>query len=123
MGGEQVLRDDEPERGVAEQRERLVVGRGRVFVRVRGVGERPLEEGGVAEAVAEPPLELRHPDGIHYSRCLRKTSVAFVPPKPKAFDSAISTSCLRAWVGTQSRAQSGSGVSWLIVGGRAPWCS
>src|SRR5207245_3213347 len=34
IGGEQVLRDDEPERGVAEQRERLVVGRGRGFVRV-----------------------------------------------------------------------------------------
>jgi len=73
-----------------------VIGCGWVLVRVRGVGERPLEEGPVAEAVVEPALELRHADGIHYLRYLRKTSVAFVPPKPNAFDSATSTSCLRA---------------------------
>ena len=81
---------------VAEERQRLVIGCGWVLVRVRGVGERPLEEGPVEEAVVEPALELRRADGIHYLRYLRKTSVAFVPPKPNAFDSATSTSCLRA---------------------------
>ena len=35
-----------------------------------------------------------------YPRYLRKASVAFVPPNPKAFESAISMSCLRAWFGT-----------------------
>src|SRR5206468_9863577 len=98
--GEQVLRDDEPERGVAEQGERLVVGRRGVLVRVRGVGEHPLQEVPVAEAVVEPALELRHADDVHYLRYLRTTSVAFVPPKPNAFDIATSTSCLRAWFGT-----------------------
>src|SRR4029079_3677283 len=47
----------------------------------------------------------------------RKIRDAFVPPKPKEFDSAVSTSRLRIWWGTRSIGVSTDGLSRLIVGG------
>ena len=96
VGVDQTLRHDERERGVAEERERLLVTRGRVLVGVRGVREGAIEEGRVAKPVAETGFEGRECQ----PRYLRKASVAFVPPNPKAFEMATSTSCLRAWFGT-----------------------
>ena len=68
----------------------------RVLVGVRGVRERALDEGGIADAVAEARFEGRECQ----PRYLRKASVALVPPNPNAFEIATSTSCLRAWFGT-----------------------
>src|SRR2546427_616812 len=54
VGGEQVLRDDEPERSVAEERQRLVIGGGGGLGRGRGGGEGALEGGPGAGTVVEP---------------------------------------------------------------------
>jgi hypothetical protein len=53
-----VLGDDEAERGVADEGQRLVVGQGRMLVGVRRVGERAGQQVGVEEAVVQTPLEL-----------------------------------------------------------------
>ena len=99
-----MLGDDQPEGGVADEGERFLVGQWRVLVGVGGVRERALEERAVAEAMAETRLEGGQARGVErlggQARYLRKTRVALVPPKPKALDSASSTSCLRAWLGT-----------------------
>ena len=78
-----------------------------MFIGVRGVREGAGEQSGVAKPIAEARLQARAPLGCGvvfldraYSRYLRKASVAFVPPNPKAFEMAISMSCLRAWFGT-----------------------
>jgi hypothetical protein len=74
-----------------------------MLVRVGGVRQRAREQRLVDEAVAEPALERGDAGGVEIgvgqARYLRKTSVALVPPKPNALDSASSTSCLRAWFG------------------------
>ena len=46
-----------------------------------------------------------------YSSNLPTIRLAFWPPKPRALFMAMRTSALRAVLGTQSRSQSGSGVS------------
>jgi hypothetical protein len=75
-----------------------------MLVGVRGMGERAGEQVAVGEPVSERALERAQARVGDLRRCqagyLRNASVAFVPPKPKAFDSATSTSCLRAWFGT-----------------------
>ena len=55
----QQVGDDEAEHGVAEKLQRLVVddAAGRVLVGLGLVGERVLQQPGIAEAVAEPALE------------------------------------------------------------------
>ena len=77
-----------------------------MLVGVRGVREGARQQLRIAEAIAETRLQAGAPVRARvcldraYPRTLRKTSVAFVPPKPKAFDMTTSTSCLRAWFGT-----------------------
>src|SRR5437867_568367 len=100
---EQPLGDDEPERGVPDEGETVLRDQRRVLVDVRGVGERAHEEAVIGEPVAERRFQGGDRRGGqrrgYQARYLRKASVALVPPKPKAFDSAVSTSCLRAWFG------------------------
>ena len=54
------VRDHEPEHGVAEELERLVVDHaaGDVLVRARSMRQRVLEQPAIAEAIAEPRLQL-----------------------------------------------------------------
>jgi hypothetical protein len=61
-----MLGDDQTEHGVAHQRQRAVVGRGRVLVGVRRMGERPVQQRAITEPVPQPPLELG--DGIRVTR-------------------------------------------------------
>ena len=46
--------------------------------------------------------------------------VTLCPPKPNEFESATRTGRSTATFGAQSRSQSGSGVTWLMVGGIFP---
>ena len=97
----QVLRHHEAEHGVAEEGERLVVGRARVLVGIGAMGQRVEEEIAILELVTEGGPE--GPERIRrsvYGAYFRKTRVALVPPNPKALLIATSTSCLRAWLGT-----------------------
>jgi hypothetical protein len=97
VGGEEALGDDQSQRRVAQDRQRVLRGGRRMLGGVGGVGQRAEQERPVSEAMAQPALERLEVRG--QPRYLRKASVALVPPKPKALDSAYSTSTLRAWFG------------------------
>ena len=89
-----LLGHDQTERGVADEGEPVLRDQRRVLVDVGSVRERALEQCGIGEAMTE-----RFFDGPQ-AWYLRNASVALVPPKPNAFESAVSMSCLRAWFGT-----------------------
>src|SRR5512134_267714 len=51
------------------------------------------------------------------------TSALFFDPKPRQLQSAATGWASRPTLGMKSRSQSGSGLVWLIVGGRKPFAS
>jgi hypothetical protein len=57
MRRQEMLGDDEPERGVTQQRQRFVVRQRRMLVGVGGVRQRALEQRAIVKTVAETTLE------------------------------------------------------------------
>ena len=99
-GCPQKVGDHEAQDRVTEEGQALVVVRGGMLVSPGGMGQRLAQELPVEEAVAQPVLEAGERIGRRQPRYRRKARVAFVPPKPKPFDRATSTSARRATLGT-----------------------